>query len=352
MSADDSERLLHQAASVGNAAEVARLLEAGADPNAADAQVRLLLDAAPEAALERQGTGATPLFLACTFGRSAAVQRLLAAAPQAARTPAMIEDEEVSPLAAAVNFGHLDVVRLLLEADPPTAWLPDSNGSLPLHHCVAGQIPSCAAAAQLLLTAAPGTAMALNGTGLSPLHLAAMRGNVPAVRLLVHAAPEAIRQCDTERNLTPLEMAMLMAIYWNEQEAQEAPGDARSAHEFLEAASAMLAAAPQAWSLPLLAHVAGLVGLFLPLFSEVAAHWPLTAAQWQHVPAPCPGLGRALPAVLARSEAEAALLVARLPAVDSQRLRTFALALHRAQRHMRISLAAELTRHILSLFDA
>jgi len=84
----------------------------------------------------------------------------------------------------------------------------------------------------------------------------------------------------------------------------------------------------------------------------VAVHWPLTAAQWQQVPAPCPGLGGALPAVLARSEAEAALLVPRLPPADAARLRTFALALHRAQRRMHIFLPAELARHVLSLFDA
>lgn len=52
------------------------------------------------------------------------------------------------------------------------------------------------------------------------------------------------------------------------------------------------------------------------------------------VPCPCPGLGRALPAVLARSEAEAAQLVARLPPGDGQRLRTSALSLHRRQQQL------------------
>ena len=37
-----------------------------------------------------------------------------------------------------------------------------------------------------------------------------------------------------------------------------------------------------------------------PLYADLAAHFPLNAAEWQRVPTPCAGLGRALPAVLAR----------------------------------------------------
>ena len=47
------------------------------------------------------------------------------------------------------------------------------------------------------------------------------------------------------------------------------------------------------------------------------------------MPSSCAGLGAALPAVLRRSEAEAALLVARLPPAAQQRLRTVALCLVR-----------------------
>ena len=69
----------------------------------------------------------------------------------------------------------------------------------------------------------------------------------------------------------------------------------------------------------------------LPLFVDVAAGHPLTADEWQLVPSSCPGLATALPAVLERSPAEVALLVARLPEPQRRRLRTAALALHRAQ---------------------
>ena len=80
-------------------------------------------------------------------------------------------------------------------------------------------------------------------------------------------------------------------------------------------------------------------------------HWPLTAAQWEQVPTPCPSLGTALPAALQRSQAEAAALVARLPAGGSARLRTFALALRRSQRRLNVYLPAELADRILCLFD-
>lgn len=312
--------------------------------------MRLLLDAAPEAALERTGTGSTPLFLACTCGRSAAVWQLLAAAPQAARMPATFHDGEVSPLLGAIMGDHSDVVRLLLEADPHIAWLRGSNGYLPLHQCLAvRQRPASCSIARLLLSAAPRTAITLTGTRLGPLHIAAMAGNVPAVRLLLDAAPQTAHMRDMKLNMTPLEAGLDMAVRLVGQEAQEAPGDALSADGCLDAARVLLAVAPPNVSLPLLAQHGDLV---LPLFSELAVHWPLTAAQWQQVPAPCPGLGGALPAVLARSEAEAALLVPRLPPADAARLRTFALALHRAQRRMHIFLPAELARHVLSLFDA
>ena len=43
------------------------------------------------------------------------------------------------------------------------------------------------------------------------------------------------------------------------------------------------------------------------------ARQPLTPAGWERVPSPCPGLGAALPAVMAHSDAEAAALVAHLP---------------------------------------
>ena len=68
------------------------------------------------------------------------------------------------------------------------------------------------------------------------------------------------------------------------------------------------------------------------LYALVASRQPLLPAEWARVPAPCPGLGAALPAVLHRSADEAARLVRRLQPADQVRLRALALCLGRAQQ--------------------
>ena len=60
----------------------------------------------------------------------------------------------------------------------------------------------------------------------------------------------------------------------------------------------------------------------LTLYAPLVARQPLAPAEWARVPSPCPRLAAVLPAVLERSEAEAALLVRRLPPADRKRLRT------------------------------
>ena len=88
----------------------------------------------------------------------------------------------------------------------------------------------------------------------------------------------------------------------------------------------------------------------LPLYADlVAAHTPLAEAEWALVPAPCPGLGAALLAVLQRSAAQAARLVAHMPAGDVRRLRTAALCLARAQRAHDAPLPQPLVWRVLSL---
>ena len=86
-----------------------------------------------------------------------------------------------------------------------------------------------------------------------------------------------------------------------------------------------------------------------PLF---AARQPLTPAQWALAPWPCPGLGAALPAVLARSEHEATQLVQCLPYADKLRVRTAALCLKKKQnksmeRNHHLRLPAELLRPMM-----
>ena len=115
---------------------------------------------------------------------------------------------------------------------------------------------------------------------------------------------------------------------------------------FLEAARLLLPATPPDAALSAL-WAAGEVGL--PLFADLAACTALSPEQWRRVPAPCPALGAALPAVLARSAAEAVLLVGRLPAGVRRRLRTGALCLGRAQRECSTQLPAGLAGRALAL---
>ena len=66
------------------------------------------------------------------------------------------------------------------------------------------------------------------------------------------------------------------------------------------------------------------------------------------MPAPCPALVGALPDVVARSRAEAQLLVHHLEPEKRQRLRTYALCLVRAQERAGVALPPELTALLLA----
>ena len=115
---------------------------------------------------------------------------------------------------------------------------------------------------------------------------------------------------------------------------------------YLETARLLLPATPPGPALVALVQ-AGEVAL--ALFADLAACTALSPAQWWRVPRPCSALGAALPAVLARSVAEAALLVGRLPAEVRQRLRTGALCLGRAQRECRFEVPSALVGQVLAL---
>jgi hypothetical protein len=88
----------------------------------------------------------------------------------------------------------------------------------------------------------------------------------------------------------------------------------------------------------------------LPLFADcVLTRLPLTDAEWQLVPAACPGLGQALPAALFSSPAQAHSLVQRLPSTDAERLRVASLSLARAQKCLGRSLPLPLVWRLLAL---
>lgn len=104
----------------------------------------------------------------------------------------------------------------------------------------------------------------------------------------------------------------------------------RRAAERVQAARTLLAAGPPQAVLPVLAAAGRLAE---PLFEDAVRMWRLGPDEWAAVPAPCPILAPALPAVLGRLDLEgAAEVVRRLDEADRQRLRSFARCLAASQR--------------------
>ena len=250
--------------------------------------IERLLRAAPAAALAADQQGKLPLHVAAFQGRTDVVRLLLAAAPATATATAA---HLFTPLHCAAFHGHADTVSLLLEAAPAAALARDANGRTPLHY--AAFWGRRGGAAQALLAAAPGAAAVRDSNGDSPLH-AAVRGHSPPMARLLLSDPDLYGTADLAAALAEC-------------------GDAA-----------------------------------LPLYADLAASRPLTVAQWAIVPAPCPALVSALPAVVARSRAEARLLVQHLTTEQWLRLRTLALCVARAQHRAGVSLPADLIASLLA----
>ncbi|KAL4425174.1 hypothetical protein ABPG75_009190 [Micractinium tetrahymenae] len=165
------------------------------------------------------------------------------------------------------------------------------------------------------LLAAGADPMACSSGRFSAMHAAAIAGSVPAMRLLLAGHPEAAIVEDGIGRI-PL--------------SHELPR-----HSNMSAAKCLLeegAPPPADKALALLAKALIPLGTansmaVQPLYAALVARQPLTAEQWAQVPSPCAGLGAALPAVLERSTAEAALLVQHLCAEERARLRAAAICL-------------------------
>lgn len=311
--------------------------------------VQLLLAAAPATAAQRTAAGATPLSLACGASRdlghqcAAVVAALLAAAPAAA---AIADLGGCLPIHRAVDAGFAAAVPLLLAAAPGTAGAATLTGMTPLHTAVQlGHHATCLA----ILAAAPQVACQ-RSLGETALHLAIHRacspwdkGHAAAEQLaaaMAAAAPAALFERDVFAKRTPLEHALqrqhipLACAFVAVQLAAGQPPA-----QLIE-----LIKQPRDWPWDQVVYAAREV-----LIADVAARVALTPHDWQRVPAPTRGLGAALRAVLRRSLAEAAALVARLPAAERQRLRCAALCLSRASRGR---LPAELATSVLALAAA
>eukprot|EP00887_Chlorella_sp_A99_P001709 scaffold8.g1709.t1 len=246
-----------------------------------------------------------------------------------------------TPLHAAARLGDVAAIRRILAESPGDAMAADANGWLPLHWAASY---GHAAAVELLLAAAPQavsvtTMVATAFCSWMPLHFAAAHGHAAVVQLLLAAAPETERR-GTQQGHSALYLAV-------------SQGHLPAARVLVERS-----AAPPA---ELIANV--LAALHYPcrgppskkskttayaLLADLAVSHALSPPDWAALPTPCPGLARALPAALARSPAEAAQLVAHLPATARGRLRALVLGLARLQRQLGLELPVHIARRILA----
>lgn len=284
----------HQAAFRGQAAVLRQLLEAAPAGAAAAATCRHLN--------EGEYAAWTLMHSAAVGGSAATIQVILDFAPGAA---SWASDYHHTPLHEACGAGHREAARLLLDAAPTTAAAKDDGDFFPLHWAA---LEGDEEIINLLLAAGAPGADQRNDLGNTPLHCTVAFAAKPeaAVKLLLDACPAAALVPNDEGQL-PLDCALCRY--------EQSP-------EHLSIARLLLPVSGPVVSLGALksAHAEA-----QPLYADLAALFALSAAEWERVPAPCTGLGRALPAVLERSDAEARQLVRRLSLVEQQRLRTAAL---------------------------
>ena len=253
------------------------------------------------------GRSVTELHRAARRGDVAGVRRLLAAAPDPGALVAAADEGHsrgnVVHFAAYNSAHNLELLRLLLQANLSAAAACTADGDTPLHWAARDYRP-CEVAVRLLLQAAPSSAAARNDVGQTPFDVLCAHW-----RIAGYDGYEEDRCCAAR---------LLMA------------GCGLQPSQLLQTLC---------HSLP----------YTRPLLVDVATRHSLTPADWQLVPSPCAGLATALPAVLERSTAEAALLVAHLPEREQCHLRTAALALHRAQAVAGAALPQPLVWRILTL---
>ena len=225
-------------------------------------------------------------------------------------------------LLAAAIVGDEAAVRQMLAADQQIAAATHSPDDVTALH-YAAYYDKCGVT-QLLLAAAPKTISSRTFPGLTPLHCAAVNGASAVVQLLVEADPAGAFVVDKHGN-TPL----LAALAGLRQKGRRRESFLASACCLVQAAQTVQPALDT-----LNRYQPDLNSAAASLYADLASHLPLADAQWQLVPAPCPALAHALPAVSERSIAEAGWLVGRLAADQRSRLRTAALSLARVQHNL------------------
>ena len=227
----------------------------------------------------------------------------------------------LSALHVACHMGHPGVVRLLLKMGADHS-MPGPRQLSALHVAAMTDSSRHVECIQALLAAG---ADACNiSPGLTALHVAATGGSSARVRMLLEAAPAAAAMEDSQGR-APLEVALRAVADPNPDVWVGAKFSA------LVLARAAPPPCPKAGA-RVFARLKSMGRLGLHFYPDLATNWDLTVLGWQQVPSPCPFIGAALPAVLERSEAKAALLVQHMTDDDRRHLRTLALCLGAAGR--------------------
>lgn len=284
---DYPQARLFAAAERGDLDFLRACLAAGANPN----EQRMGLAGAESA-----------LHVAARAGHAGCVAALLAAGASPLAANRFYE----APLHEAASFGRLACVEALLAGG--TRLEAFSYYGLTALLCAAAVDHTTCMAALLAAGASPSAA---NHRRRAPEHGAAERRPTAALRLLLAAQPEA-SLVRTSAGQLPLELA----LHWRH----------------LDAARCLLTDGEPTPVAETLAALASAGAWAQPLYATLVARQPLTDFEWELVPAPCAGLGAALPAVLARSVDEAAQLARRLPPADVARMRALALCTARCMR--------------------
>ncbi|MBI4903193.1 MAG: ankyrin repeat domain-containing protein [Acidobacteria bacterium] len=198
---------LHHAAGFGSRNSLKRLLDAGADVNAAnrlqstplhwaihdEAKVRMLIDGGANVNAKTVD-GRTPLYLAATQRQGNGVLQLLLEKGADPNIPTIVGR---TPLMAAAGGGNVEAMRMLLAKNANVKHVSGNGSAALMDAAVSGKEE----AVRLLL--ANGAAVNHETKRkMTALHTAAMRGNEASVRMLLDAGAELNLQ--DERGYSPL----------------------------------------------------------------------------------------------------------------------------------------------------